>query len=74
MYTTNIETQLKKNKDISQNKFDDLKIDLYDDFDLNIIDGNNIFHINDIKKTCIDYRLRFLDSKYFKGDFPNSTT
>ena len=52
MYTTNIETQLKKNKDISQNKFDDLKIDLYDDFDLNIIDGNNIFHINDIKKTC----------------------
>ena len=42
MYTTNIETQLKKNKDISQNKFDDLKIDLYDDFDLNIIDGNNL--------------------------------
>jgi hypothetical protein len=30
MYTTNIETQLKKNKDISQNKFDDLKIDLYE--------------------------------------------
>ena len=73
MYTTNIETQLKKNKDISQNKFDDLKVDLYNDFDLNIIDGNNIFHINDIKKTCIDYRLRFLDSKYFKGDYPDST-
>ena len=42
MYTTNIETQLKKNKDISQNKFDDLKVDLCNDFDLNIIDGNNI--------------------------------
>ncbi|WP_299261698.1 hypothetical protein [uncultured Aquimarina sp.] len=30
----------------------------------------NIYHIDQIKKICIDYRLRFLDSKYFKGKLP----
>ncbi len=30
----------------------------------------NIYHISDIKKICIDYRLRFLPSYYFKGDIP----
>ncbi|MEL6811321.1 MAG: hypothetical protein AAFP76_08310 [Bacteroidota bacterium] len=29
-----------------------------------------IFHLNDIKKLCVDYRLRFLDARFFKGDFP----
>ncbi|WP_338040866.1 hypothetical protein [Maribacter polysaccharolyticus] len=30
----------------------------------------NIYHIEHIRKICIDYRLRFLDTKYFKGDIP----
>lgn len=39
-------------------------------FDFDSLDSNNIFHINEIKKICIDYRLRFLDTKYFKGEIP----
>ena len=27
-------------------------------------------HLSHIRSICIDYRLRFLDSKYFKGDLP----
>lgn len=34
------------------------------------LDTGNIFHIDQIKTICIDYRLRFLDSKYFKGEIP----
>ncbi|HET8736234.1 MAG TPA: hypothetical protein VFM69_06530, partial [Pricia sp.] len=29
-----------------------------------------IYHLDQIKKICIDYRLRFLNSKYFKGEIP----
>ena len=32
--------------------------------------SENMFHRNDIKKLCVDYRLRFLDAPFFKGDFP----
>ncbi len=39
-------------------------------FVFDLLDTGKIYHINQIKKTCIDYRLRFLDSKYFKGDIP----
>tara|TARA_R110002126_G_scaffold235160_1_gene378993 strand:- start:588 stop:1310 length:723 start_codon:yes stop_codon:yes gene_type:complete len=39
-------------------------------FNIDLLESSRIYHINDIKKICIDYRLRFLDSKYFKGDIP----
>lgn len=39
-------------------------------FDIDKVDANSIFHINQIQTLCIDYRLRFLDTKYFKGDYP----
>ena len=39
-------------------------------FDFDLLETEHIFHIEDIKKLCITYRLRFLDSHYFKGDFP----
>jgi len=39
-------------------------------FDLEKLATANIFHIDNIKNTCIDYRLRFLDLKYFKNDLP----
>lgn len=38
-------------------------------FDL--LKTDQIFHISDIEKICVDYRLRFLDARYFKGDFPD---
>ncbi len=39
-------------------------------FDLDKLEASHIFHLDDIKSLCITYRLRFLDSHYFKGDFP----
>jgi hypothetical protein len=39
-------------------------------FDIDIIDINRVYHIHQIKKICIDYRLRFLDATLFKGTFP----
>ena len=42
-------------------------------FNLDLLDSNRIFHLSDIEKLCIDYRLRFLDSTYFKGKIPYET-
>ena len=39
-------------------------------FDFDRLESNNIYHIDTIKNVCIDYRLRFLDLKYFKNDLP----
>ncbi len=39
-------------------------------FDFDKIDPEAVFHISQIKKICIDYRLRFLDTSLFKGDYP----
>jgi len=39
-------------------------------FNFDLLDSDHVFHYNDIQKLCIDYRLRFLDSHYFKGQFP----
>lgn len=39
-------------------------------FNINLVETNAIFHITQIRKICIDYRLRFLDTKYFKGQYP----
>ena len=32
------------------------------------LDSSKIYTIEQIQKLCIKYRLRFLDSKYFKGE------
>ena len=39
-------------------------------FDIDQLDASRVYHIDQIKKICIDYRLRFLDAKLFKGQFP----
>ena len=39
--------------------------------DFDALDAHRIYHIEDIKTLCIDYRLRFLDSKHFNGTFPS---
>lgn len=41
-------------------------------FDLDLLDSHKIYHLDQIREICINYRLRFLDSKYFKGDIPQS--
>src|SRR5690606_5897121 len=35
-----------------------------------LLQQDRIYNLNDIKRVCIKYRLRFLDTSYFKGEFP----
>lgn len=44
--------------------------ELRNDFTFDLLDTKKIYHIDQIKEICIDYRLRFLDSKYFKSEIP----
>lgn len=44
---------------------------LTNNFNFDLLESDSIFHISDIKNICIDYRLRFLDSRYFKGEIPS---
>jgi len=39
-------------------------------FDLDKLQAERIYHLTDIRKLCVTYRLRFLDSNFFKGQFP----
>ncbi len=43
------------------------------DFIFDKLATERIYHIDSIKKLCVDYRLRFLHTKYFKGNFPQKT-
>lgn len=40
------------------------------DFIFDYLETDKIFHLEQIKAICIDYRFRFLDSNLFKGDIP----
>ncbi len=39
-------------------------------FDVDLLDTDKIFHLTQIRNVCIDYRLRFLDSRFFKNGVP----
>ncbi|MFV0248292.1 MAG: hypothetical protein ACK5H1_04955 [Tenacibaculum sp.] len=39
-------------------------------FNFQKLDPNAVFHLSQIKKICVKYRLRFLDTSFFKGDYP----
>src|SRR6056300_1748243 len=79
---TNIELELKKirKNEIGSKPFEahlnqllvDHKIVSKNRFSIDLLKTENIFHIDQIKKVCIDYRLRFLDLAYFKGTLPES--
>jgi len=72
---TNLETALQKA--IPKNQEEALEI-LYSQngiakanhFNFDLLKTNRIYHLNTIQKTCVDYRLRFLDFKYFKNPLP----
>lgn len=40
------------------------------DFNLDLLDTDKIFHLVQIRSVCVDYRLRFLDTIYFKDGIP----
>ncbi len=54
-----IKETLKKENSTKHNSFNFDKLESY-----------RIYHISDIQKLCVDYRLRFLDSRFFKGTIP----
>ncbi|HMB64546.1 MAG TPA: hypothetical protein VKN36_15810 [Eudoraea sp.] len=39
-------------------------------FNTDLLEISNIYHLEHIRKICIVYRLRFLDTRYFKGEIP----
>jgi ABC-type multidrug transport system fused ATPase/permease subunit len=41
-------------------------------FDFDKLEPNRIFHLDNIRDICIDYRLRFLDISRFKGVVPKA--
>ncbi|CAM1343596.1 hypothetical protein [Tenacibaculum amylolyticum] len=57
-----IYTELKNSIDEEQNNFD---------FDK--LETDRIFHIAQIRKICINYRLKFLNTSQFKGEYPIET-
>ena len=75
---TNIESALKENRENTydqhkanlSNLIDCLSINIINNFDLNKLSKSKIYHIDHIKRVSIDYRLRFLDIKYFKNKLP----
>lgn len=64
------ESQIKS--DLIKNKLSNGKKSNSNDFEFDLLEMDRIYHIETIKTICIDYRLRFLDSKYFKGVIPTS--
>ena len=50
--------------------YQSLEIKFLNNFDFDKLAYQKIYHIRQIKKVSIDYRLRFLDIKYFKNKLP----
>lgn len=42
----------------------------YNNLDFDLLETDRIFHLDDIYKICVNYRLRFLDSRFFKAQIP----
>ena len=51
---------------------DALDIKTQNNFDFDRLETHKIYHLDQIREVCIQYRLRFLDIKYFKNDLPES--
>ena len=52
--------------DVNNGSFNQLKFEE--------METKNIFHKDTIKNICVRYRLRFLDSNLFKGEYPKNIT
>ena len=68
-----VEAIFKAEDQINERILDNLENGSVDDgnnFEFDLLDSNRIYHVNQIKNICITYRLRFLDTKYFKGRIP----
>ncbi|WP_224490581.1 hypothetical protein [Robertkochia flava] len=52
------------------NELTEGKDENFNNFTISKLDVDRVYHLDHIKKICIDYRLRFLASRYFKGKIP----
>jgi len=43
----------------------------FNQLDFDKMESDRIYHISQIEKICVNYRLRFLGSNLFKGDLPH---
>ena len=68
----NIWTKSELNKDRITTSLNDKNSENVNKLKFDKMETKNIFHINTIKKICVRYRLRFLDSNLFKGDYPKN--
>ena len=62
--------EVDKQRESTLNELKSTSKNTYNNFDINKVETNAIFHISDIKKLCADYRLRFLDTVFFKDEYP----
>lgn len=72
---TNIETALQKATPRSQDEVLEALYSKYgltkaNQFNFDLLESDRIYHLNTIKNVCVNYRLRFLDFKYFKSPLP----
>tara|TARA_A100001011_G_scaffold400865_1_gene520197 strand:- start:18327 stop:19007 length:681 start_codon:yes stop_codon:yes gene_type:complete len=75
---TNIVNELSKTRTLDKETYQEqlnqiyksLEIKSLNDFNFDKLITEKIYHIRQIKKVSIDYRLRFLDIKYFKNKLP----
>lgn len=64
-----VESDLKSTK--IKDTLNSINDNSYNSLDFDKMDSNKIFHEKTIEKICVDYRLRFLDTNYFKGQYPD---
>lgn len=62
------ENEIQRTKILSA--LNEKSIEIENHFNFDLLESSHIFHINDIEKLCVNYRLRFLDSHFFKGTIP----
>ena len=71
-----IKTRAKQPTAVDSSSFDQildsLHIKIQNNFDFDQLETHRIYHEDEIRVVCIQYRLRFLDLKYYKSDLPES--
>ncbi len=59
-----------KDERIKQSLLEDEEEDFSIKFTIDLLETGKIYHLSDIEKICIQYRLRFLNTSLYKGDLP----
>lgn len=63
-------TENEKERSLIKERLSSSSVVIANQFNLDLLASEKIFHRDEIKKLCVDYRLRFLDAGFFKSDFP----